>query len=140
MRSVWLLWSGVIIQLSIYHGNTFAVKYHGFHKVLLLKSCLNPRGESLFIFYTSDVHIQLILHKLSKIMLSGKSTYGSQEQDKCFESQRCVHQAKKGEINGFVAHVHVIVIWSIQVVSLLTLKHCDICVLHTSQYFQNMLC
>ena len=52
---------------------------------------------------------------------------------------RTIHQVMKGESNGLLAHVHVIVILSIQVVFLFTLKRFDICVWHTSQYFQNML-
>ena len=46
-----------------------------------------------------------------------------------------IHQVMKGESNVLVAHVHVIVILSIQVMFLFALKRCYIRVWHTSQYF-----
>ena len=85
-------------------------------------------------------------------MSSGKSTYDSQE-TKLLKRHKTKNVSRvkdvftnyspsdvmKGESNGLVAHVHVIVILSIQVVFLFALKRCYIRVWHTSQYFQNML-
>ena len=77
------------------------------------------------------------MHKLSKILLSGKSTYGSRETDlyssarRMFrESRMCLQAiyyiyATKGEITDMIARV---------------MEGCDNFVWYASQYFQNMLC
>ena len=77
------------------------------------------------------------MHKLSKILLSGKSTYGSRETElyssarRMFrESRMCLQTiyyiyATKGEITGMIARV---------------MEGCDNFVWYASQYFQNMLC
>ena len=94
----------------------------------------------------------LILHKLSKIFLSGKSTYGSRETElysgarRMFrESTMClqtIHHiyATKGEITGMIAPAMVIqVIVSIQVETVFAPEGCDNLVWRASQYLQNML-
>ena len=90
-----------------------------------------------------------ILHKLSKILLSGKSTYGSRETElytgsrRMFrESRMCLQTihyiyATKGEITGMIAPAVVIV--SIQVATVFAPKGCDNLVWRASQYVQNML-
>ena len=90
-----------------------------------------------------------ILHKLSKILLSGKSTYGSRETElysgarRMFrESTMCLQiihyiYATKGEITGMIAPAMVIV--SIQVATEFAPEGCDYLVWRASQYFQNML-
>ena len=89
-----------------------------------------------------------ILHKLSKILLSGKSTYGSQE-TKLYNSTRPMFQesrmclqtihhiyATKSEITGMIAPAMVIV--SIQVETVFASEGCDNLLWRASQYFQNM--
>ena len=88
------------------------------------------------------------MHKLSKILLSGKSTYGSRETElysgarRMFrESRMClqtIHHiyATKGEITGMIAPAMVIV--SIQVETVFSSEGCDNLVWRASQYFQNM--
>ena len=90
-----------------------------------------------------------ILHQLSKILLSGKSTYGSRETElysgarRMFrESRMCLQTihyiyATKGEITGMIAPAMVIV--SIQVATEFAPEGCDNLVWRASQYFQNML-
>ena len=90
-----------------------------------------------------------ILHKLSKILLSGKSTYGSRETElysgarRMFrESTMClqiIHYicATKGEITGMIAPAMVIV--SIQVATEFAPEGCDYLVWRASQYFQKKI-
>ena len=90
-----------------------------------------------------------ILHKLSKILLSGKSIYGSRETElyrgarRMFpESRICLQtiyyiHATKGEIIGMIARATVIV--SIQVATVFAPEGCDNLVWHAFQYLQNML-
>ena len=90
-----------------------------------------------------------ILHKLSKILLSGKSTYGSRETElysgarRMFrESRMCLQTihyiyATKGEITGMIAPAMVIV--SIQVATEFAPEGWDYLVWRASQFFQNML-
>ena len=88
------------------------------------------------------------MHKLSKILLSGKSTYGSRETElysgarRMFrESRMCLQTihyiyATKGEITGMIAPAMVIV--SIQVATVFAPEGCDNLVWRASHYFQNM--
>ena len=90
-----------------------------------------------------------ILHKLSKILLSGKSTSGSRETElysgarRMFrESRMClqtIHHicATKGENTGMLAPGMVIV--SVQVETVFAPEGCDNLFWRASQYFQNML-
>ena len=89
-----------------------------------------------------------ILHKLSKILLSGKSTYGSPETEpysgarRMFrESRMCLQTihyiyATKGEITGMIAPAMVVV--SIQVATVFAPEGSDNLVWRASHYFKNM--
>ena len=87
------------------------------------------------------------MHKLSKILLSGKSTYGSRETElysgarRMFrESTMCLQTihyiyATKGEITGVIAPAMVIV--SIQVATVFAPEGCDNLVWRASHHFKN---
>ena len=80
-----------------------------------------------------------ILHKLSKTLLSGKSTYGSRETElfsgtrECLESRGCAYKPFT------ISMQRKVVIVSIQVVTVFAPEGCDNFVWRASQYFQNML-
>ena len=88
------------------------------------------------------------MHKLSKSLLSGKSTYGSRETElysgarRMFrESRMCLRTihyiyATKGEITGMIAPAMVIL--SIQVATVFASEGCNNLVWRASHYFQNM--
>ena len=89
------------------------------------------------------------MHKLSKILFSGKSTYRLWETElysgarpmfqECRMRLQTIHYiyAMKGEITGMIAPAMVIV--SIQVATEFAPEGCDNFVWRASQYFQNML-
>ena len=89
------------------------------------------------------------MHKLSKLLLSGKATYSLREtklysgaRQMFRESRMCLQTthyiyATKGEITGMIAPAMVIV--SIQVGTVFAPEGCDNLVWRASQYLQNML-
>jgi len=89
------------------------------------------------------------LHKLSKILLSKKSTYGSRETELYSSARRMFRESRmslqtshyiyatKGEFAGMIAPAMVIV--SIQVATVFAPEGCDNLVWCASQYFQNKL-
>ena len=94
------------------------------------------------------MHFWHILHKLSKILLSGKSTYGSRETELYSGARRMFRESRmrlqtihyiyatKGEITGMIAPAMVIV--SIQVSTVFAPEDCDNLVWLASHYFKNM--
>ena len=84
------------------------------------------------------------MHKLSNIMLSGKSTYGSREKQllerrktKARMCSQTIHYATKGEITGMIAACNGNFINPGR--SVFARERCDNLVWRASQYFQNML-
>ena len=121
------------------------IKYFNYNRVQ------NP-VEEFCLFLRQWMHFWLsrgsILHKLSKILLSGKSTYGSRETElysgarrMFWDSRMCLQTiyyiyATKGEITGMIARAMVIL--SIQVATVFAPERCDNLVWRASHYFQNM--
>ena len=89
-----------------------------------------------------------ILHKLSKILLRGKSTYGSRETELYSDARRMFRESRvclqtihyiyatQGKITGMIAPAMVIV--SIQVTTVFAPEGCDNLVWRASHYFKNM--